>query len=63
MQVSITYKNKIYNIDSEPFETYEDTYRRGWYIVKNIGTYTSYNELVSMSIIHSNLKKEMQYDI
>ena len=56
------YRSKLYKIEKEPFETHEETYRRGWFIIKNMDKYQNFNELVSMSIIHNNVKKEMIYD-
>lgn len=61
MSIVITYKSKMYTIDGEPFETYEETYRRGWFIIKNMDKYANYDELVSMSILHNNVIKKMEY--
>lgn len=61
MSVTLNYCGKIYIIDKEPFETNQDTYNRGWFIIKNNDKYSNYNELVSMSIINNNLKKQMEY--
>ena len=47
-------------IDKEPFETLEETYERGWFIIKNYDNY-DYNELISQSIININSKKGMEY--
>lgn len=62
MDICITYKNKIYTIERQPYETYEESYNRGWFIIKNMNKYANHNELISMSILHSNVKKEMSYD-
>ena len=48
-------------IEKEPFETYEDAYSRGWFIINNKDKYENYQQLVSLSIIHNNKKKEMHY--
>lgn len=51
--IIINYNNKIYKIEKEPFETYIDTYNRGWFIVKNYKN-IEYNKLYSLSIIKNN---------
>lgn len=61
--IIINFKGIIYKIEKEPFETYEDTYSRGWFIIKNKGIYDSTKQLVSLSIIHNNKKKMMEYII
>ena len=54
--------NYIYKIDKEPFETDENTYKRGWFIINNQNNYKNYNELISRSIIYLNEnKKNMKY--
>lgn len=60
MDIIIHYKGKLYIIDKEPFESNEDVYKRGWFIVKNQGKYCK-EELISLSIINNNLKKGMEY--
>ena len=56
--ISLYYNGSIYIIEEEPFESYEESYTRAWFIVKN---YSKYNldELYSLSII--NLNKDMEY--
>ncbi len=49
--ITIQYQGYIYNIEQEPFETLEDSYKRGWYIIKNFDKYKNYNELYSRSIM------------
>lgn len=63
MDVAINYKGKLYLIDREPFETFEETYSRGWFIIKNMQNISNYKELVSLSIANNNSKKEMIYNI
>ena len=58
--IIINYKNNIYKIEKELNETDEDTYIRGWFIVKNYSI-ENYNELISRSIIFLNEKKSMIY--
>lgn len=58
--ITILYQGKLYNIQQEPFETVEDSYKRGWYIVKNYDKYT-YDELYSLSLIMLNKNKGMAY--
>lgn len=58
--ISIQYKGKLYNIEQEPFESIEESYKRGWYIVKNYDKY-DYNQLYSLSIIMINKNKGMIY--
>lgn len=59
--ISIKYQNKIYNIETEPFESIENSYKRGWYIIKNINKY-SYDELYSLSLMYINKKNGMKYE-
>ena len=52
----------IYNIEKEPFETDENTYYRGWIIIKNYFKYSNLKELISKSIIYLNENKNnMKY--
>jgi hypothetical protein len=56
--IIIVNDNHIYKIDKEPFETDENTYIRGWYIIKNNGL----DNVVSRSIMHLNEhKNNMKY--
>jgi hypothetical protein len=56
--VIIIYDNNIYKIEKEPFETDENTYIRGWYIIKN----NDLDNIVSRSIIYLNeVKNNMKY--
>lgn len=59
-KINILYNNDIYIIDKDPYETLEETYERGWFIIKNYHKY-DYNELISESIINLNTKKGMEY--
>jgi len=54
-------KGYIHLIDREPFETNEDVYKRGWYIVVNKDNEENINKLLSMSIITNNIDKGMEY--
>lgn len=61
MFVIIINENYIYKIRKLPYETDENTYRRGWYIIKNFNTF-EYDELISRSIIYLNeYKNKMKY--
>ena len=61
-EIVIIYDNFLYKIRKLPFETDENTYKRGWYIVKNIDKIVDYDELVSKSIIYLNENKnKMKY--
>lgn len=54
--------NKIFKIEKEPFETDENAYIRGWFIIKNYSIIKNYDELVSKSIIYLNeTKNNMKY--
>jgi len=56
--IIIVYDNHIYKIDKEPFETDENTYIRGWFIIKN----NSLDNVISRSIIYLNERKNnMKY--
>jgi hypothetical protein len=56
--IVIYFKNNIFKIQKEPFETDENAYIRGWYIVKNYDKY-EYDELISRSIIYINEKSNL----
>ena len=56
--IIINFKNNYFKIHKEPFETDENAYIRGWYIVKNYDIY-EYDELISRSIIYINEKKNL----
>ena len=61
MFVIIINDNYIYKIRKLPFETDENTYRRGWFIIKNFNSF-EYDELISRSIIYLNeYKNKMKY--
>ena len=62
--IIIVHNNSIYNIEKEPFETDENAYKRGWFIIKNQLSYNNINDLISRSIIYLNEKKNnMKYII
>jgi len=54
-------KGFIHLIDKEPYETNEDVFKRGWYIVINKDNEENMNKLISMSIITNNIDKGMEY--
>lgn len=55
------HENKIYKIDKEPYETDENTYIRGWFIINNFNKFKDV-ELISCSIIYLNeSKNNMKY--
>ncbi len=59
--IIIVYDNYIYKIEKEPYETDENTYRRGWFIIKNLDK-DNYEETVLKSIIYLNENKnKMKY--
>jgi len=58
--ISLQYNGFIYNIAKEPYETFEESYNRAWFIVKNYEKYP-YDELYSLSIININKNKNMDY--
>ena len=59
--IIIVYDNYIYKIEKEPYETDENTYRRGWFIIKNLNK-DNYDETVLKSIIYLNENKnKMKY--
>lgn len=62
--ISLQYRGKIYNIETEPFETTEESYKRGWFIVKQLSCDSSNNDIASIyssSIIMINKNKGMIY--
>jgi len=60
--IIIIYNDKIYVIDKEPFETDENAYKRGWFIIKNQDKIKNEDELISKSIIYLNENKNnMKY--
>lgn len=61
--IIIIHNNHIYKIDKEPYETDENTYIRGWFLIKNT-TINDYNKdyNISKSIIYLNeYKNNMKY--
>jgi hypothetical protein len=56
--IIIPYKGKLYNIPREPFETIEESYKRGWYIIKSE---EKYEIACSLSIMMLNKNKGMVY--
>ena len=61
--ISLQYRGRIYNIETEPFETIEESYKRGWYIVKQLSNTNTDNisSIYSSSIIMINKNKGMIY--
>ena len=59
--ITIQYQGSLYKIAQEPFETTEDSYRRGWFIIKNYDKYKTYEELYSESVIMLNTLRGMTY--
>lgn len=59
--IIIIHDNFIFKIEKEPFETDDDTYRRGWFIIKNNPPVIN-DEIISKSIIYLNeSKNKMKY--
>lgn len=60
--ISLEYHGKIYNIETEPFETIEESYKRGWYIVKKMACdsceNTDISSVYSSSIMMINIKNK-----
>ena len=61
--ISIEHQGKLFNIPEELFETRQDSYKRAWYISKNMSRETPFQEMYSRSIIFLNKNKGMKYDI
>ena len=60
--IIINFDNKLYLIEKEPYETDENSYKRGWFIIKNQETFKNEKELISRSIIYLNENKNnMKY--
>jgi hypothetical protein len=63
--IVIIHDNYIYKIMKEPFETDENTYIRGWFIINNsndMNDSNDMNSLISRSIIYLNENKNnMKY--
>jgi hypothetical protein len=58
--IIIIHENYIYKIYKEPYETDENTYIRGWYIIKNNSE--DIETVISRSIIYLNeYKNNMKY--
>jgi hypothetical protein len=61
--IIMIHENKIYKIDKEPYETDENTYVRGWFIINHFNKFKD-EELISRSIIYLNENKNnMKYVI
>ena len=59
--IVIIHDNNIYKINKEPYETDENTYFRGWYIIKNLKTDIN-DEIICRSIMYLNENKNnMKY--
>lgn len=58
--ITIFNNGVIHLIDKEPNENISDTYKRGWFIIKN-NHESNYNKLYSLSIITNNKNKGMIY--
>ena len=59
--IIIISNNYIYKIEKEPYETDENTYKRGWYIIKNYEK-GNYEEIIGKSIKYLNEEKNnMKY--
>jgi hypothetical protein len=59
--IIIICNNYIYKIEKEPYETDENTYKRGWYIIKNYEK-GNYEEIIGKSIKYLNEEKNnMKY--
>ena len=59
--IIIHHKGCMYIIDKQPFETYEDAYQRGWFIVNHKHVYTDHKQLISLSFMDNYKKKGMEY--
>jgi hypothetical protein len=58
--IIIIHENYIYKIYKEPYETDENTYIRGWFIIKN--NTDEKETIISRSIIYLNeYKNNMKY--
>jgi len=55
--IVIVHDDFIYIIEKEPYETDENTYNRGWYIINNHMKISNINELISRSIMFLNENK------
>lgn len=55
--IVIIHNDYIYTIEKEPYESDENTYNRGWYIIKNYDKIKNINELISRSIMVLNENK------
>jgi hypothetical protein len=56
--IVIIHDNFIYKINKEPYETDENTYFRGWYIIKNFNN----DDIICRSIMYLNENKNnMKY--
>lgn len=58
--ISLQYQGKLFNIDTEPYETIEESYKRAWFMVKNYDNYKN-DELYSLAIMMINKNKGMIY--
>ena len=54
--IIIIHDNYIYKIEKEPFETDENAYKRGWFIIKN-NDKGSFDEIIGKSIKYLNEQK------
>jgi len=59
--IIINHKGLLYVIVKDQFETLEDAYQRGWFIINNKSNYENNNKLISMSFINNYKKKGMKW--
>jgi len=58
--IIIVHDNFIYKIHKEPYETDENTYFRGWYIIKNFNDINDDSICRSIMYLNEN-KNNMKY--
>jgi hypothetical protein len=62
--IVIIHDNAIYNIEKDQYETDENTYTRGWFMIKNQSIIKNLSQLISKSFIYLNERKnKMKYEL
>jgi hypothetical protein len=62
--IVIIHDNAIYNIEKDQYETDENTYTRGWFMIKNQSIIKNLSQLISKSFIFLNERKNnMKYEL
>jgi len=60
--IIISHKGILYIIAKDEYETLEEAYQRGWFIINNKSKYENINQLISLSFMNNYKNKGMNWD-